>query len=503
MNHKLSHRSSLSVLARSLSVAASLGATSVFAATGFLTGIGPYTVPVGDDYSIVPILSSGDRLPRTSNPAQQYQMVGIPDGLGAHANADGTVTLFMNHELRNNNNSEPLVGRPLNRGALVSKLILAPDGSALAGDRAYDTIYTENLLFGPAPEVGNSTPAFSRFCSGSLSWEDAGFDRPIYFCGEESSGLATFDGRGGQLVAIFENSLWTLPKCGRLSWENAVVRPDPGSRTAIMCLEDGDIGNCQLYMYVGFKDRAPAAGALSRNGLDNGSLYVFVSNNRRKTSEANFHSGSVQGKWVLLPNAEFSTDVQLEAAADAVGAFAFDRIEDGAFRPGHSTEFYFDTTGGSTNNLLGRLYRLDLNPDNVLGPAKLTVIYNADEIIAAGGDIAISPDNIGISEDYIMINEDGTAPSSAVMAAKGRKGNIWRLDLNNNYAAENIGELTAVGRDGVVVNSGVWETSGIIDASAFFGPDTWLFDVQAHPPTAAPAPNTVEDGQLLLMFRNR
>src|SRR6185503_1638711 len=356
----LSHCSPLHGLARYLTVAASLGATSAaLAATGFLTSIGPYTEPVGDDYSIMAILSSGDRLPRTSNPTQQYQMVGIPDGLGAHANADGTVTLYMNHELRNNNNSEPLVGRPLNRGALVSKLILAADGSAISGDRACDTGYTENVLFGPPPEVGNSTPPFSRFCSGSLSGEEAGFDRPIYICGEESSGAATFDGRGGQLVAIFDNSLWTLPKCGRLSWENAVIRRDPGERTTIMCLEDGEIGNCQLYMYVGFKDRSPGASALGRNGLDNGSLYVFVSSNRRKNSEVNFRSGSVQGKWVLLPNAEPSTDTQLEAAADAVGAFAFDRIEDGAFRPGHPNEFYFDTTGGSTNNSLGRLYRLD------------------------------------------------------------------------------------------------------------------------------------------------
>jgi hypothetical protein len=177
-------------------------------------------------------------------------------------------------------------------------------------------------------------------------------------------------------------------------------------------------------------------------------------------------------------------------------------IGDGAFRPGHPSEFYFDTTGGSAANMLGRLYRLDLSPDNVFGPVKLTVIYNADHIIAAGGDIAVSPDNIDVSEDYIMICEDGTAPSSAVMADKGRKGNIWRLDLNNNYAAENIGELTAVGRDGTEVNSGVWETTGIIDTSAFFGADTWLFNVQAHAPTPAPAPNTVEDGQFLLMIRN-
>jgi len=475
---------------------------SAVAQIGFLTTNVPYTAPVGPDYTIVPLLSVGDRLPRTSNPSQQYQMVGIPDGLGAHANPDGTVTVYMNHELRNNNVSEPIIGQPLNRGAIVSKLILASDASLLSGDRAYDTIYAENVLVGPAPVVGNSTAPFSRLCSGSLAWQQAGFDRPIFLCGEESSGVATFDGRGGQLVAIFENALWTLPKCGRLSWENALVRPDAGLQTLIMCLEDGALGDCQLYMYVGHKDRSAGAGPLRRNGLDNGALYVFVSNNRKRNSEVNFRAGSVTGKWVLLPGAEGMTDVGLEAASDAVGAFAFDRIEDGAFRPGHPNEFYFDTTGGSEANSLGRLYRLDLNSNNIFGPAKLTIIYNADDIIAAGGDIAVSPDNIDVSENYIMINEHGTGPSSAVMAEKGRNGNIWRLDLNNNYAAENIAELTAIGRDGSMVNPGVWETTGIIDTATLFGADTWLFAVQAHPPTAAPAPNTVEDGQLLLMFRN-
>jgi len=503
MNHTQSHPSSLTMFAGRLGLAASLATAYVAVAqTGYLTSIPAYTAPVGPDYSIIPILSTGDRVPRTSNPMQQYQMVGIPDGLGAHANGDGTITVFMCHELRNNNSSEPIVGAPLNRGAIVSKWILAADGSVLSGDRAYDIVYAENALVGPAPQAGNSTPAFARFCSGSLAWQAAGFDRPIYFCGEESSGVATFDGRGGQLAAIFDNALWTLPKCGHLSWENAVARPDAGSRTVIMCLEDGEVGDCQLYMYVGFKDVSPAATPLGRNGLDNGVLYVFVSNNRRKTSEANLTSGSVQGKWVLLPGAEAMTDVELEAASDAAGAFAFDRIEDGEFRPNHPNEFYFVTTGGSAANVLGRLYRLDFSPNNIFGPVRLTVIYNADQIIAAGGDIAVSPDNIGISEDFIMINEDGTAQSRVAMADRGRNGNIWRLDLNNNYAADIVGELTSVGRDGIQTNPGVWETSGIIDTSALFGAGSWLFDVQAHPPTTAPAPNTVEDGQLLLMIRN-
>ncbi len=469
--------------------------------SGFRTSIHPYAVPVGSDYSIIPLLSAGDRVPRTSDAGQLFQMIGIPDGLGAHASKDGTTTVFMNQELPNTVNSEPIIGQPLSRGAFVSKLILAADASVLSGDLAYNNVYAENVFVGPAATVSNSTPAFTRFCSGSLAWKEAGFDRPIYFCGEESGGASTFDGRGGQAVAIFDNAVWTLPRLGHMAWENAVPRPGDGEETIIMCLEDGDVGNCQLYMYVGRKDHSRRASPLRRNGLDNGSLYVFVANAGKPTNELTFPSGSLKGRWVRLPGAENMTDVELEAASDAVGAFAFDRIEDGAFRPGKPDEFYFDTTGGGANQL-GRLYQLALNEDNVLGQARLTVMYNADQIIAAGGDIAVSPDNVGVSENYIMICEDGTAQSRPVMAANGRKGNIWRGDLRTG-AIKNVAEMTAVGRDGIVTGAGIWETSGIIDTSSLFGSGSWLFDVQAHSPTRAPRPNTVEDGQLLLMLRNR
>ena len=49
------------------------------------------------------------------------------------------------------------------------------------------------------------------------------------------------------------------------------------------------------------------------------------------------------------------------------------------------------------------------------------------------------------------------------------------------------GELTAVARldppEAVIERGGgpgVWESSGVVDASAFFGPGTWLLNVQAH-----------------------
>ena len=72
-----------------------------------------------------------------------FQMIGIPDGLGAHRNKDGTATVFMNHELPNTVRSEPIIGEPLTRGAFVSKLILAADSSVLSGDVAYTRVYLE------------------------------------------------------------------------------------------------------------------------------------------------------------------------------------------------------------------------------------------------------------------------------------------------------------------------------------------------------------------------
>ena len=57
-------------------------------------------------------MSVGDRLPLTGDEAQLYQMVGTPDGLGAHANDDGTVTLLMSHVLATDRLTEPVVGPP-------------------------------------------------------------------------------------------------------------------------------------------------------------------------------------------------------------------------------------------------------------------------------------------------------------------------------------------------------------------------------------------------------
>jgi len=89
-----------------------------------------------------------------------------------------------------------------------------------------------------------------------------------------------------------------------------------------------------------------------------------------------------------------------------VGAFRFARPEDGAFNLENRNQFLFVTTGGAAGaNELGRLYSLKLRPYSPTRPATLEVVYNADEIVRAGGDIAISP-------EYLMSRASGRRAAS-------------------------------------------------------------------------------------------
>jgi hypothetical protein len=496
------------LLALALGAALVLGVT---AGAGFRTPVQPYAIGF-NGYETEALWSVGETVPETSDPSKQYQMVGIPDGLGAHAGPGQNRTLFMNHELTNTSLSRTTIGEPRNRGAVVSKVVLGPDGDIISAERAYDEVYLENTFVGPAPTEANTVRGFGRFCSGSIAGPSEGFDSWIYFANEESAAPATFSPLGGLAVAIVDNKAYALPKLGHFRWENTLVQPNQqDNRTVIMGLEDGpaaldaSVENSQVYMYVGTKVR-PSSSVLRRNGLDNGTLYVLAPVNPSQSSEAVFRNGSIPVQWVEIPNAENLSEPQLEAASDARNAFRFARPEDGAFNKRNPNHFVFVTTGGATANALGRIYSFNFQRGNPLR-GTLTVEVNGDAEIAAGGDTAISPDNIDFSHNYLMVNEDATAESRVVMIDKGRDGSIWRFNVNHNsirsHNPRRVGEVDTPGRDGIPVPVGNWETSGIIDTSHLYGRDTWLFDVQAHAPTTPQGESTVEDGQLLLLRPDR
>ncbi|MDP2161238.1 MAG: hypothetical protein Q8K02_12190, partial [Flavobacterium sp.] len=52
-----------------------------------------YIQPATADWEVRPIITVGETA------ANGYRMVGVPDGLGAIDNGDGSFTLLMNHEI--------------------------------------------------------------------------------------------------------------------------------------------------------------------------------------------------------------------------------------------------------------------------------------------------------------------------------------------------------------------------------------------------------------------
>ena len=251
--------------------------------TGFSTTSPAYLRPVAVGVSTMPLLTTGDIVDRAGVASQQYRMVGIPDGLGAYRDSSGNVQLFMNHELTKPTTSEPVANAGPYTGAFVSHFTLSQaDGGIISGDLSYKAVVKGT---DPTPLSG----AFGRFCSGFLGGPEVGLDRQIYFAGEETSPSGTFDGKGGQAVAIFDGVAHILPELGHFEKENVVVLPNTGDKTVILSTEDAGSLTSQLYMYVGTKD--PGAGdPLVKNGLVGGKLYVLAATGATR-DEAGFHKG--------------------------------------------------------------------------------------------------------------------------------------------------------------------------------------------------------------------
>ncbi len=91
-----------------VSAVALVAAVSAFAnaITGPSSSQSPYVIRSQPGVVTKSILTTGDSV-------GGYRMVGIPDGLGAFDNGDGTFTVLMNHELGANRRSapRPRVGR--------------------------------------------------------------------------------------------------------------------------------------------------------------------------------------------------------------------------------------------------------------------------------------------------------------------------------------------------------------------------------------------------------
>ncbi|HEX5036009.1 MAG TPA: alkaline phosphatase PhoX [bacterium] len=447
----------------------------------------PYLKPVDPSVSVAPVLTVGGSVPRTSDKSQSFRLIGETDGLGLLKEADGTVKLWVNHELEKTDVSQPVPGTPLQTGAFVSLFQLASDRPApVSGDFAASTLFLGTQAWGRIPAL---------FCSGNLSGAEVGFDRPIYFTGEEATGNQSGDGRGGMGFAFTGGNAYALPELGRYRKENLVVVPGTGLKTLLFGLEDGPKGlNSELYLYIGEK-KLSSTDPLERNGLTGGRLYVLGSATDGRNDETTFHkiNSPLVGRWIPVDGASGLTDDELDAKASAAGAFRFDRIEDGTYDRRRNGVFYFVTTGGGSANAKGRLYKLTFNPkDPLASPMILEILIEGD-----AGDPIVSPDNIDMNADgEMLILEDFTLDNFWTYLK--RNNSVWLYRPDGNSKPVRIAEAAAKG----------WEPTGVIDASSVYGPGSWILDVQAHTRSSAAASaaagltgdaQLVEGGQILLL----
>ena len=432
-------------------------------------------VPAGS--SVKAIINSGETL-------GEFMFEGIPDGIGLAPGPDpNTVNVFVAHE----QTTVPFFGTADFQDASVSKLTLDTEtGAVLAASVAIP------------PEAG-----YLRFCSASMAGPDEGFSHYTFFTGEEANDVVDVPAgapygsdpaldpqrqAGYAVVLNAETGEYTqVAGMGRLNHENTIAVPGY-NQLALLTTDDTFSGpSAQLYLYLANQE--------SHVWQDKGSLWAF---RVTRTSDgpvdptdpfngANDYldlqpGEDFKGEFIRVPK-EIARGQTGEAPQDALenwsndnNVFQFIRLEDVAYDKNNPRVVYFADTGrtrvvpdpttgrmtrgpsgtvGQADN--GSVFKMVLNDKNPRKVDSFMVLAQGD---ASGADKFvefINPDNLDTSANSLMVQEDAD------------DAKIWWYDFAG-------GDWSVV----ATVNDPDGESSGIVDASAWFGEGAWILDVQGH-----------------------
>jgi hypothetical protein len=454
---------------------------------GFLTDEDPYLtltdeVPSGGD--VVAILSVGDVFD-----GELFE--GLPDGLGLRPGpSKHTVEVFVAHE----QTTIPFFGSRDFQDASVTSWVLSTksgpgrQASVLAGSEAL------------GPEAG-----FKRFCSASMAGPAEGFDDYIFFANEESNdkglsvpagaiygpdpfpGDGTRQGGYGVVLNTDTGDYTQVQGMGRLNHENTIALPGYDEITLLTTDDTFNRPSAQVYMYLADDQDALFA--------DEGSLWAFRVTGKNGVpvdpadpfNEANDYNDvqfgdDLTGEFIPVPDdiADGTTDDYpqdaLEDWSNDNNVFQFVRAEDIAYDKNNPRVVYMADTGGSQiqpNPDTGRLwrdrgsstsvspngavFRFEFSDDDATVVDSFTKLAQGDDDTQGNYVGFTSPDNLDTSKKSLMVQEDADF------------GQIWQYRLRQ-------GDWRAVAD----VNDEGGESSGIVDASAYFGPGNWLLVVQAH-----------------------
>ena len=502
-----------------------LTASAASAAPGGITGPSssqsPYVVPSVPGVVTRSLLTVGDSVNTKPDGVTPYRMVGIPDGLGAFDNGDGTFTVLMNHEL---SNTQGVVRAHGAIGSFVSKWTISSSTfEVLHGQDLIQTLHTWNTGTGDW-QVSNTDAAparINRLCSADLPPVSAfynastgnGYDGRLFLDGEEGS----TQGRPFGHVVSTGDSFELTPWLGNMSFENVVSHPDTGSdATVAVTTDDGDfsVGN-QVYVYAGTK--TDEGNPVQRAGLTGGNLYgievlgvpqsEFEKTDWEVGDEFDVGFADVSEFAGVGGTSADATVNTLEEDSQAQGVTNFQRPEDGAWDPDHPGDFYFVTTSSfgpiPAENRTGqtRLWRLRFDdPSDPTAGATITLLVSGpigtpDSPSATGTQSAGSPGPQMF--DNMTVHNGGRAVIVEDVGGQAYLGGVWVYDIGS-------GTLARIARhDPARFTPGVpgfltkdEEASGVIPAP-FLGRGWYLLDVQAH--FNIPG-ELVQGGQLLAMM---
>ncbi|MEO8476082.1 MAG: hypothetical protein ABI572_03395 [Actinomycetota bacterium] len=395
----------------------------------FITSEPPMIVALQPGLDITPIMNSGELI---GGRLGGFQLTGVPDGIGVYQSSTGRLEVFVNHEL-SYRYGDPAWSR-------VSHLSLNLQGQVVAASYAVD-----------------GTEGYEYFCSATM---DTIAGVPWYFAGEEWIGSP----QGGMSIAInaVTGQVLETPQFGALNHEN--VAPVKGLSQAVMYLsEDSFRVRSQAYSY--FSD------TFTQALRGKGAFAVWVPDDQGDgdPSANDIAKGEVlDGRFVTIPHVGRFDGLQLNEVAESLGSFNFVRIEDAAPDPANPGVVYLSDTGANkADTKHGRVYKLTYDAAHPRR-ASLEVVLDGDN-----GDDLVNPDNLGISDQALVIQEDRNDTSSGYARIQ-----VYDLATETLTAVAQLDPSdVAIDRGG---GPGVWESSGAVDVSDFFGDGYWLLDVQAH-----------------------
>ncbi len=479
------------------------------AGDGFLTPKAPYItldagVPGGS--SVKAILSVGE-----SPYGDLFE--GLPDGIGlTDGDIPNSIDVYINHE----QTIIPFFGTADFQDATVTKLTL----STAAGHEG-EVLASEIVI--------SSADGYKRFCSASMGTVAEGFDVPVFLTGEEANDITSVpagapygsdpslapDRQVGYAVVLNTETGESkpIPGMGRLNHENTIALPGY-NQLALLTTDDTFSGpSAQLYMYIVANQDALFA--------DQGRLYAFQVTHdsdgkvdrHDPFNEANDYvdlgpDDDFQGRFIPVPKAiamgttGVAPQQALEDWSNDNNIFQFLRLEDIAYDKNDPNVVYVADTGrtrvipdpttgrlkrgpsgtvGLTDN--GRIFKMVFDQHNPRKVVSFTALADGDLPVTHPLFLDFqSPDNIDTSANSLMVQEDTD------------DAKIWRYDLSAG-----TWEVVAT------VNDPDGESSGIVDASAWYGEGAWILDVQAHGTfidSELQPDGTLlkrEDGQLMLL----